>query len=459
MKSLITILLITTITTLSYAQSKQDKELIKQIDRVANDNYKNFAPGCAILVAKQGQVIYEKGLGLANLELNTPMKPGMVFRVGSITKQFTAVAILQLMEKGQLALNDSIQKFISGFHFKGKTITIENLLTHTSGITGYDKLDAGIPNAIRVDFKTRTIIDSLDRLPLEFDPGTRFSYSNSNYFLLGYIIEKQSGKTYPQYLKENIFDPAGLNSTFYDSQTALIPDRSGGYAYADGKYQNAGFISMSLVYSAGALVSTVGDLYKWHLALYNGKLIKKESLAKATTAFRLADGKPSEYGYGFFIKNVNGANLIGHGGAIDGFRAMEAYYPEQDIFIACLLNSEKDNDVQFFQLISNKVIGEKAGSQNQEIRVSDELLNNYIGTYKNEKYNVSINVYRVGNHLYGDLSNGTGSYMKFVALTEKTFELPDIKRVPTTAEFVTENGKITKLILTQEQPADFIRVQ
>lgn len=458
-KKLIILFFLTTITTLSYTQSKQDKELIKQIDQVANDNYKKFAPGCAILVMKQGKVIYEKGLGLANLELNVPMKPGMVFRIGSITKQFTAIAILQLMEKGQLALQDSIQKFISGFHFKGKTITIENLLTHTSGITGYDKLDAGIPNAIRVDFKTRAIIDTLDKLPLEFDPGTRFSYSNSNYFLLGYIIEQLSGKTYPQYLKENILDTAGLQSTHYDSQTELIPDRSAGYSYADGKYQNAGFISMSLVYSAGALVSTVGDLYKWHLALYNGKLIKKESLARATTAFRLADGTLSEYGYGFFIRNVNGANLIGHGGAIDGFRAMEAYYPEQDIFIACLLNSERDNDVQLFQLIANKVIGEKAGLQNQEIRVSDELLNSYIGSYKNEKYNVSINVYRVGNYLYGDLSNGTGSYMKFVALTEKTFELPDIKRIPTTAEFVTENGKITKLILTQEQPAEFVRVQ
>jgi len=444
---------------LTFGQSKQDKELLKQVDKTISDNFYNFAPGCQVLIAKKGQIIYEKGYGTANLELNVPMSSEMVFRIGSITKQFTAISILQLVDKGQIALTDSIQKFIKDFHFNGKKITIENLLTHTSGIKGYEQIDAKVPNAIRVDFLSKTIIDSLAKLTLEFEPNTKYNYSNSNFFLLGYIIEQVSGKTYQQYLKENIFEPAGLNSTYYDSQTQIIPYRTNGYSFSDGKYLNTDFISMSLVYSAGALLSNVSDLFKWHQALYNGQIIKKEIFLKAITPYILADGKQIDYGYGFFIRNENGIRSIGHGGAIDGFRATEIYYPDQDVYVACLLNSDKDNEAKLFQSIANIALGIKADQQVQEIKLSGYILSKYVGTYKNYKNNVSIKIYRANDRIYGDLSNGTGSNLMFMALTETNFLLPDITRVKTVADFVIDNGKVTKLILTQEQPVDFIKIE
>ncbi|NBR13901.1 MAG: serine hydrolase [Crocinitomicaceae bacterium] len=383
----------------------------------------------------------------------------MVFRIGSITKQFTAMAILQLVDKGQITLTDSIQKFIKDFHFKGKTITIENLLTHTSGIKGYEQIDPKVPNAMRVDFSPKAVIDSLDKLSLEFDPNTRYNYSNSNYFLLGYIIEQVSGKSYQQYVKENIIGPAGLSSTFYESQTQLIPNRANGYSLSEGKYWNTDFISMSLVYSAGALRSTVSDLYKWHKALYEGKIVKKETFLKAIQPYKLADGKQIDYGYGFFNKTENGINSIGHGGAIDGFRAIEMYYPEQEIYITLLCNSESDNFERFFQSISNIILGIKTENEQKEIKLSGEILDSYIGTYQNEKYKVSIKIYMANGRIYGDLSNGTGSFLMFIALTETKFFLPDIQRVKTSADFVKENGKVTKLILTQEQPVEFTKIE
>jgi CubicO group peptidase (beta-lactamase class C family) len=452
-------ILLTGLFTDSFGQSKQDKEMIKQVDKFIADNYPSYAPGCAVLIAKKGEVLLEKGYGTTNIELNVPMQAGMVFRIGSITKQFTAVAILQLFEQGKIALTDSIQKFIKDFRFKGKTITIENLLTHTSGIKGYEEIDAKLPNPMRIDFFPKTVIDSIDRLSLEFEPGTRYNYSNSNYFILGYIIEKVSGLSYPQYLRDNLFKPAGLSSTYYESHTEIIPNRASGYSLADGKYWNTDFISMSLVYGAGALRSTVADLYKWHKALYEGKLLKKETFLKAIKPYTLADGKPIEYGYGLFNKTQSGINSIGHGGAIDGFRAVEMYYPKEDLFISLLCNSETADFERFFQRVADILLGVTAENEQQEISLSGKTLDRYVGTYKNEKYNVSIKIYRANGRIYGDLSNGTGSYLMFMALTETRFFLPDIKRVKTTAEFVIENGKVTKVILTQEQPAEFVKTE
>jgi CubicO group peptidase (beta-lactamase class C family) len=441
----------------TFGQNKQDKELIGLLDKTIRDKYQEAAPGCAVLVAKKGQVLLEKGYGLANLELTVPMKSEMVFRIGSITKQFTAVAILQLVDKGVLSVNDSIQKFVKDFPYKGKTITIENLLTHTSGIKGYEQLDARIPNAIRVDFAAKTVIDSLGKLPLDFLPGSKYHYSNSNYFLLGYIIEQVTGKSFQQFLKENILEPAGLTSTFYDSFTQIIPNRASGYTKSDGKYWNADYISMSLVYSAGALVSSVADLYKWHQALYKGKLVKKETLSKAMTPYKLADGKETEYGYGWFIRTDIGFRSIGHGGGIDGFRAMEIYYPEKDIFIALLCNSEQQAAMeQLYQSIADLTLDIK--SDFKEVKLSDKTLDSFVGTYKNDKHNVSIKIYKANGRIYGDLSNGTGSNMVFLPVTETKFLLPDIRRIKTTAEFIKENNKVIKVIMTQESPFEFIKV-
>jgi CubicO group peptidase (beta-lactamase class C family) len=330
--------------TFSFAQSKQEKKLIKRIDELITSRLNRISPGCAILISKNGQIFYQKAFGIANLELNVPAKPDMIFRIGSITKQFTAISIFQLVEQGRISLNDSIQKFIKDFPPKGQTITIENLLTQTSGIPDYLGLELNLPNPFRIDISTKQIVDSIKKQQLIFTPFSKFEYSNSNYFLLGYNIEQVSGLSYAEYLKNNIFHPIGLKNTYYDQPAKIIPNRANGYEKTDTSYSNADFISMSTFYSAGALMSNTEDLNKWNNALYNGKILKKETIEKAHQSFKLSDGKLSEYGYGWFIRNIDESKTIEHGGNIFGFREEEIYLPHENIFVTGLFNCRQSNN-------------------------------------------------------------------------------------------------------------------
>lgn len=435
-----------------FGQSKQDKLLIKNIDQLISEKYNSVAPGCAVLIAKEGQIIYRKSFGNANLELNVPMQPDMVFRIGSMTKQYTAIAILQLVEKGKISLKDNIQKFIKGSTDKWQNITIENLLTHTSGIIGYDVLDFHIPNAIRIDFSPKQFIDSLAKLPLDFIPGTKFNYSNSNYLILGYIIEKVTGKSYKDYLQENIFKPAGLTNTYYDTPTEIISNRVSGYTKDSSKYRNADYISMTQAFSAGALLSNVDDLFKWHQALYSYKLVTKETLEKAFTPFKLKHGQFSEYGYGWFIKDWKGSKSIGHGGAIDGFRSMETFLPEQNIFIAMLFNSDNDEYFSLFENTTNLIIGKSFQTSYKDLKISDTILNSYVGIYKfPEDTTQFLKIYKRDNRLFAELSNGSGNNMTLLAQSETVFYLPDVRRIPTTIEFIKTNERVTGIFWTQEK--------
>ncbi|HZY40086.1 MAG TPA: serine hydrolase [Mucilaginibacter sp.] len=359
--------------------------LTASLDSLINSRLAGVAPGCAVLIAKNGKIIYEKGFGKADLELNVRMKPDMIFRLGSITKQYTAIAILQLVEQGKISLQDSIQKFIKDFPNKGHTITIENLLTHTSGIIDYESLDMKIPKVYRLDFPPRQFVDSLEHHPLVFTPGSKFSYCNSNYFLLGYIIELITGKSYAEYMQQHVFTPIGLTNTYYDDEKQVIPNRVRGYGkWNNGKYENADYIGISQVYAAGALVSNVEDMFKWHQALYSYKLVRKETLEKAFTTYKLADGTLSGYGYGWFIKDQNGEKSIEHAGGIDGFQSDEVYLPGQDIFIATLYNSlNNGGDDMSFMLLSNDIVTLAMGKAlAKEVNVADVILQQYVGVYQ-----------------------------------------------------------------------------
>lgn len=439
------------------AQSRQEKQLIKNIDQLITNQYASIAPGCIVLIAKKGQIIYNKPFGTANLELNVPLQPAMIFRIGSITKQYTAIAILQLVEQGKVSLQDNIQKFVKNFPDKGHIITIENLLSHTSGIADYESLDFHIPNAIRIDISPKQLIDSIAKLPLNFTPSTRYQYSNTNYLLLGCIIEQASGKSYKSYLQDNVFKPAGLSNTYYDSPTDIIKNRITGYTKDSSTYRNVGYISMSQVFSAGALLSTAEDLFQWHQALYMNKLVKKETLEKAFTPFKLKDNTLSEYGYGWFIKDWEGSKSIGHGGAIDGFRSMELYFPKQDIFVAALFNSDNDNFSPLFESITSLAMGESQTGAANNVKLNEETLNKYIGSYKNDKYNTVIRIYKENGSLYCDLSNGTGSHMGLVPQSENKFKLAIRKTI--WLDFVVEAGKTSKIIVTQQQKAEYIKIE
>jgi CubicO group peptidase (beta-lactamase class C family) len=314
-----------------------DKDLSVQIDKLLSDVYKPGAPGAAVLVKKQGRVILRKGYGLANLELNVPVEPDMVFRLGSITKQFTAVSILMLAEEGKLSLQDEITKFLPDYPAQGKTITVENLLTHTSGIKSYTDLEEWLPLQ-RKDMTVAEIIDLAKNKPMEFAPGERWKYCNSGYILLGAIIEKASGKTYADFLQERIFGPLGMKSSCYDSTSRIIPRRASGYAKGNAGFENAPYLSMTQPYAAGSLASSVDDLAVWTESLLAGKLVKRETLEKAFTSFKLKDGSETGYGYGWSVSRYEGHRLIEHGGGIHGFLSYALFFPEDDIFVALLTN-------------------------------------------------------------------------------------------------------------------------
>lgn len=363
------------------AQSLSAKQQTVEFDKILTDQFKPDGTGCSALVAKEGQVIYRKAFGLADLELNVPMRPEMVFRIGSVTKQFTAIAILQLMEQGKLSLQDEITKYIPDYPMHGHSITIEHLLTHTSGIKSYTNVPM-FREMIRTDMKPEEIIEKNKALPMEFAPGTRWNYNNTGYIMLGYIIEKVSGKTYAEYLQENFFTPLGMSSSYYGDDTKIIKNRAAGYQPGEGGTVNADYLSMTLPYAAGSIMSTVDDLYRWNLALHSYKLVKKETLDMAHTSYKLADGKSVGYGYGWSLSELQGSRSIEHGGGINGYLSYAIYLPEEDVFVALLSN----NNGQAPEFASLRLAAIAIGKplKTSEIKADEAALKEYQGIYVNE---------------------------------------------------------------------------
>ena len=274
----------------------------------------------AALVADNGKVIYKKGVGLANMEWNIPNEPDTKFRLGSITKQFTATLILQLVEQGKIKLDGKVSDYLPDYRKDtGDKITIHHLLSHTSGVPNYTAAPGFEENVSRNPFKVDDFVKKYASGDLEFEPGTKFNYSNSGYFILGAIIEKVTGKPYEQVLKEKILDPVGMKNTGYDHYGTLLSKRAAGYVKNQRGYENAPYLDMTIPYAAGSLYSTVEDLFLWDQALYGDKVL---SAASKELMF-----KPnlSDYGYGFVItKATLGPNkvvvpVIQHNGGINGF--------------------------------------------------------------------------------------------------------------------------------------------
>jgi CubicO group peptidase (beta-lactamase class C family) len=317
---------------------KTNKGLTASFDSLLAKEFKANEPGASVIVVKKGQIIYKKGFGMADMELNVPVNPDMNFRIGSITKQFTAVCILQLAEQGKISLQDDIKKYIPDYAIK-EPITIEHLLTHTSGIKSYTSVDSFWKN-MRTDMAPRAIIALTEKDTLEFKPGTKWNYNNTGYVMLGYIIEKVSGKTYEEYVQQNIFKPLGMSNSYYGSDTRIIKNRAKGYKNNDKDFLNSDYISMTLPHAAGSLLSTVEDLWKWNKALYSYKLIKKEWVDKAITPYILSNGKQTGYGYGLGIANVQESKSIEHGGGIPGFLTMGMFLTAEEIFVAVFSNCD-----------------------------------------------------------------------------------------------------------------------
>ena len=294
----------------------------------------------AVLVARGSDVILSNGYGFANLEWEVPNTPTTKFRLGSITKQFTAASILLLEERGKLRLDDPIKKHVPDAPVAWDAITIFNLLTHSSGIPNFTSLPAYKTLKLEDTPVAKTIVAVRDR-PLDFVPGEKMSYSNSGYLVLGHIIERVTGASYEKFVSDNVFTPLGMKDSGYDSNTVLIPRRAAGYMPSASGPVNAGFVHMSIPHAAGALYSTTEDLLRWQQGLFGGKLISAASLAKMTTPFK------DDYGFGVVVRTSNGRKVVQHGGGIDGFNTFLAYYPDTRVTVAVLanLNGESPNQI------------------------------------------------------------------------------------------------------------------
>lgn len=382
MKSITVLASLFCILTMAYSQQVNTDPLTKEFDKLLSEQYKSNKTGATALISRNGQIIYKKAFGLANLEYNIPMQVDNVFRIGSITKQMTAVAILQLMEQGKVSLQDDITKFFPDYPTHGYKITVEQLLTHTSGIKSYTEME-DFDKKMSIEMKPLELIQYFKNQPMDFAPGTKWSYNNSAYFILGYIIEKISGKTYPQYIEEQFFKPLGMSNSLYGSDTKIILNRAGGYDEDSTGIINAPYLSMSLPYAAGSVQSTVEDLFKWHQAVHSYKLIKKETLEKAFTKFKLQDGKETNYGYGWFLETLQENPTIEHTGGINGFLTQSIYLPKQDVFVAVFSNCTCNPPATIGAKLAALAIGKPYGYT--EIKLPTGTLKEYIGVFENEQ--------------------------------------------------------------------------
>ena len=391
-------------------------------DRALAAIYPPGDPGAAVLIVKDGQAVLRKGYGMANLELGVPMAPDMVFEIGSITKQFTAAAILLLQERGQLKVEDDITRYLPDFPTHGETITLENLLTHTSGIPSYTGLPEWYPH-VREDLKPADVIALFKDKPLEFHPGERWAYDNSGFFLLGAIIEKVSGKSYERFVEEEIFQKLGMAHTRYGHSEEVIPRRASGYSKDDQGFRNADYISMTQPYAAGSLMSTVDDLAIWGNALESEALLKRSSLDRMLTSYKLKSGTSVHYGYGIGVTDFAGQRILMHGGDINGFTANVTRVPGERLFIAILSNNEAADtrpDDLALRLVA-KALG-KPLEDRRTLQLDPKALDDYAGVYRFDAQTTRT-ITREGAKLFAQ--RGRGRKQEISATGRDEFSYPD----------------------------------
>lgn len=377
MKNILPLILVFFLANYTLAQ-----KLDKEYDALMSEVYKEDGPGAVALVVQKGKVLYRRAFGMANLELGVKMKPENVFRIGSITKQFTASAILRLRDEGKLRLDDDITKYISKYPTHGHAISIEHLLTHTSGIRSYTEMKEWDAEVQKKDFTPTELIAFFKNQPMDFKPGEEFHYNNSAYFILGYIIEVVSGKSYEEYIDSVFFKPLKMTNSYYDSSSKIIKNRAYGYNKNEDDYMNQDFLNMTQPYAAGSLLSSVDDLYKWYSAVMNDEVISETSRKEAHTPHLLNDGQKTGYGYGWFIGNIQGSKMIEHGGGINGYLTSSIYLPDDDVFVAVFTNCTCDDPDKIAKKIAAITIGKPYEWKKME--VDEDLLTEYEAVYKSE---------------------------------------------------------------------------
>ena len=358
------------------------------VDRAFDAFRDTEGPGCAVGVGRSGRVVYERGYGMANLETGTPIRPSSIFHVASVSKQFTAAAIMLLERDGKLSVDDDIRKFVPEIPSYGKPITIRHLMTHTSGLR--DQWDLLALARGRFEENRITEADVMDIMPrqtaLNFDPGAEYVYSNTGFTLMGVIIKRVSGKSLREFADERIFKPLGMNSThFHDDYTMVVPGRTSAYspANANGQRWRVSIPNYD-TYGATSLFTTVGDLLKWQANFDTPVVGDAAMLARMQERTVLTNGDTSNYGFGITNATYRGARVVEHGGADAGYRSHLARFPQHDLSVAIACNTSSVNATQLARRVADAYLGPALAAtpvQQQAAPVPVERLARRVGTY------------------------------------------------------------------------------
>ncbi len=322
-------------------QVPSDTALVRSVDSMARAMLASGpVAGMSILVRRGSHTIVDKGYGLADVENGVAATPQSVYRIGSITKQFTAAAVMQLAEQGKLSLDDDITKYLPTLPVQGRHVLIRQLLNHTSGIKSYTGLGPRWFRLLPLELSPDSIVGLVAHEPFDFEPGTNWRYDNTGYVILGMLIEKASGQKYADYLRDHVTGPLGLSATVYCDERPIIPHRATGYEVESGKLVNDTPIHMSQPFAAGALCSTTGDLASWSRALAGGRVVSAASYARMSTPDTLTTGRRLAYGFGLGAGELEGHHVVSHGGGIPGFVSMLATYPADSLTVVVLVTTE-----------------------------------------------------------------------------------------------------------------------
>lgn len=423
------------------ALAQEAAPITSKLDEYLSAAAKQGFTGSA-LVARDGKVIFSKGYGMANAEWDIPNTPQTKFRLGSITKQFTAAAILLLQERGKLSVQDPVCKYIAECPKAWEPITIHHLLVHTSGIPSYT--DVKSPEEFRKLSLTSVtptgFVDSFKSKPLEFPVGEKMKYNNSGYFMLGYISEKISGQSYEVFLQENIFTPLKMANTGYDTHDRILKNRATGYSRRKDIRINSDYLDMTVPYAAGSLYSTVEDLFAWNEALFSDKLLS----AKSREAMMTVD--KNNYAYGLGVNQQHNRKLVSHGGGINGFNTTLARFPEEKVTIVVLRNADHGvpNPGKISQDLAAIVFGEKYEMPRERvaIKIDPKILDAYVGQYE-LRPDFIITMTREGDSLMTQ-ATGQPKFELFPESETKFF----LKAVDAQVTFVKDDkGAVTHLIL------------
>lgn len=334
-------------------------------------------PGMTIAVAHNGEVVFTRGYGSADVEMGVAASPESVYKIGSITKQMTAAIVMRLVEAGRISLDDPITKYLPGYPVQGHHVTVRHLLNHTSGIKAFRVMNEENRQRFRADLTYQDIVNLYGSQPFEFEPGTAYAYNNTAFYLLGEIITRVTGTPYAEYVERELIQPLGLGQTVYCDDSRVIPNRVRGYEFEGGRLVNARYLSIRNASAAGALCSTAADLVRWTGLLHGGRVVPPASLRQMTAPTVLAAGDTSGYGFGLQLDELGGHPKVFHTGGVNGFVSMLSHYPQDGLTVAVLINSLRGNPVEVEKALARAALG----VQVRDLPVAAEDVARYEGTY------------------------------------------------------------------------------